>query len=504
MHRRVMIIGLDGMDKDLLSKFRDELPTINKIKNLSPNVEFKSVFPPDSETAWASIYTGLNPAKHGVVHFLDPLEKSLIYQTKDSDGEYIKGKTFWDIAGKHGKKVCVLLPHIGYPVWQVNGIMVGRSSVENDVQAYPDEISNEFDLYKLNTIKGFPGKGGLSHEEFVKRHEDLLEATIDFGLKMLRKEEWDLFFIYSSILDVVPHFFWKYFDEEDPTYPGDNPYRDVIKNFYKLHDEMVRKFYSQLDQDDVLILLSDHGHGRRPIKNVNINEILRQKNLLSSRKNNVSTTVIESLKRKALSIAGKYNLENFGAKLLKFVPNLRKMYTAPPIIDWENTIAYASDLSGIKSYSYGGVRINKQLIKDQATYEEIRSKIIETLLKIPDPGTNGRLVRWAIRREELYQGPYINVYPDIVFELKDDYGVGSRVNAPLIESSPSHGIVPGSHKGNNAVFFIISQRGIDIRMRNMSLMDVAPTVLGLLGLNNRYKFDGVNILGGNYEVRFYS
>ncbi|MBC7334350.1 MAG: alkaline phosphatase family protein [Actinobacteria bacterium] len=494
MSKRIVMIGVDGMDKVLISKFKKELPTISKIIKRSPTIDVHSVFPPDSDTAWASIYTGLNPARHGVVHFLDPLEKSLIYQTKDTPNKYIKGKTFWDIGGKYGKRFCIILPHLGYPVWQVNGIMIGRSSVNDDVQAYPDDIGNEFDLHRLNTIKGFPGKGGLSHEEFIKRHEELLNATIEFGLKMLRKEDWDLFFIYSSVLDVVPHFFWKYFDESDPAYPGDNPYKDVIRNFYKLHDEMIKKFYSQLDQDDILILLSDHGHGRRPIKNVNINELLKRKNLLFPKKRDVFAIIIEGLKRKTLSIASKYNLENIGSKLLKVIPRLRKIYTTPPTINWENTLAYASDLSGIKSYSYAGIRINKRLIEDEETYEKIRSEIIEALLQISDPATNNKLVKWAMRREELYQGPYIGKYPDIVFELLDDYGVGNRIDAPLIEDAINHGIVPGSHKGDNAVFFMISNEDINIRT-NLSLMDVAPTVLDLLGIDwRRFDFDGRSIL----------
>ena len=72
---RVIIIGIDGMDKELVAKFKENLPSISKIEDISPKIDLRSVFPPDSETAWASIYTGLNPARHGVLHFLDSLEK---------------------------------------------------------------------------------------------------------------------------------------------------------------------------------------------------------------------------------------------------------------------------------------------------------------------------------------------------------------------------------------------------------------------------------------------
>ena len=495
---RIIMLGIDGMDSELLDKFNEQLPTIEKIKEKSPKIDSKSVFPPDSETAWASIYTGLNPARHGVLHFLDPLEKSMIFQTKDSDSTHVRGKTFWDIAGKYGKKVCILLPHIGYPVWNVNGVMIGRSSVKDDVQVYPPDISNEFNLNDLNTIKGFPGRGGISYKEYVEKHEKLLQSTIDVSLKMLNKEKWDLFFMYSSILDVVPHFFWKYFDEDDPTYPGDNPYKNVIKDFYKSHDEMIKKISSELSEDDILIILSDHGHGRRPVKTVNINEMLRKKNLLKQKKNDASFSTMELLKREMLLIAGKYNLENFGSKLLQYIPKLRKTLASPTSIDVEGTIACASDLSGIKSYSYGGIRINRKLINDDDICEKIKNDIIDSLNNLREPTTNTKLVKWAKRREELYQGPYIDKYPEILLDLIDDYGIGTQINSPLMGNSPSHGIVPGSHKGDNAVFYIVANQEITVKKDTITLMDVAPTVLELLDIDcQRFDFDGKSILEKN-------
>ena len=62
MSAKVIIIGIDSMDSILLNKFIEELPNFKQLKHECPNLYLKSVFPPDSDTAWASIYTGLNPA----------------------------------------------------------------------------------------------------------------------------------------------------------------------------------------------------------------------------------------------------------------------------------------------------------------------------------------------------------------------------------------------------------------------------------------------------------
>ena len=79
-------------------------------------------------------------------------------------------------------------------------------------------------------------------------------------------------FVYSSSLDVVKHFVWKYCDENDPSYPGDNELKNTIKDFYIKYDHILGNYLKHLPHDASIIVLSDHGHGGRPLKLFNINE----------------------------------------------------------------------------------------------------------------------------------------------------------------------------------------------------------------------------------------
>jgi len=166
MSAKVIIIGIDSMDSILLNKFIEELPNFKQLKHECPNLYLKSVFPPDSDTAWASIYTGLNPAKHGVVNFVDPLQKSIHLQTKEGEADLIRGNTLWDILTKHGYKSCILLPHIAYPPWDINGIMISRSRIKDDVISIP-EMPNSYNLNELNALKGVPKKDKNSLSRFI-------------------------------------------------------------------------------------------------------------------------------------------------------------------------------------------------------------------------------------------------------------------------------------------------------------------------------------------------
>ena len=487
------MLGIDALDSILLSKFEKDLPNLRNLKEESPNIKSVSVYPPDSDTAWASIYTGLNPAKHGVVSFIDAFDKASGRLSGEIDNSNIRSNTFWDIAGKHGKKVCLILPHLGYPVWHVNGIMVGRSSIKEDVQTYPKSISDKYQLSCLNGITGFPGRRKF-FDRYIEAHKKLISSEAEFGLKMLKEYDWDLFFIYSSSLDMIQHNFWNYCDENDPTYPGDNPYKDVIRDFYKIYDEIVEKFVSSVDSETVIIVFSDHGHGMRPVNLLNINEVLRRKGLLVSKINKLNPTiyVIEKMKRKLLDFIGKHGLGNSAAKLLRVFPAGKKIYTSPLFIDKEKTLAYTTDLSGVKAYTYGGIKIEKENIM-KMDYEELRTLIIKEFSEFKDPNTGERIMKWICRREEVYAGKYISKYPDIVFDLKEGYGAGWAVHDSIMSQSHSHNLVPGSHKAYSPTF-VISHLDRDCVRKDITLMDVAPTVLDILGIEGEYRFDGKSIL----------
>jgi predicted AlkP superfamily phosphohydrolase/phosphomutase len=73
---KVLILGIDALDRELLDRFATQLPNFARLRKVAQTLDVISTFPPDSDTAWATIMTGLNPAQHGIVKFVDPLEKS--------------------------------------------------------------------------------------------------------------------------------------------------------------------------------------------------------------------------------------------------------------------------------------------------------------------------------------------------------------------------------------------------------------------------------------------
>ena len=282
--KKLLIIGIDGMDREYVKEHIQKLPNFKKIIEDSPQIMSSSVFPPDSDTAWASIYTGLNPAKHGVVDFVDPLERNKL-NVKES--EYIQqydviGKTFWDYLSKEKKRSCLIFPHLIFPVYDINGFMINPHPETEKLHFTPSNYLEENELGDVEVIKRIP-RNKLELKKYSENKKLVVESEFKFLNRMMKKENWDLTLFYSSVVDSIMHIFWNYCDPKDPTYPGKNQFENVILDFHILYDKLVGELLDKIDKDTTVMILSDHGHYRRPTNLFNVNEVLRQKGYLESK-----------------------------------------------------------------------------------------------------------------------------------------------------------------------------------------------------------------------------
>ena len=143
----------------LLEQFAADLPNFARLRASATSLKVRSTFPPDSDTAWATISTGLNPAEHGIVRFIDPLEKSYQILNVGSANEMLRGRTFWELAGNAGYRTHAIFPHLCYPIWPVPGTMVARGSSVVDVQANPPDVLAEYPVPQVLTgVRGLPDR----------------------------------------------------------------------------------------------------------------------------------------------------------------------------------------------------------------------------------------------------------------------------------------------------------------------------------------------------------
>ena len=143
--KKLIIVGLDGMEPTLIEKYMSEgkLPNFSKLRKKGVYAKLQTTTPAISPVAWSSFMTGSNPSKHNIFDFLsrDPksylpdLSSARIGKPKKilSLGKYniplskpqIKGLRksipFWKILGQKGIFSTILRVPITFPPEKFSG-----------------------------------------------------------------------------------------------------------------------------------------------------------------------------------------------------------------------------------------------------------------------------------------------------------------------------------------------------------------------------------------------
>jgi len=477
---KVVVLGMDGLDPKVAEQYLDDMPNFRQLATTAVFVRLKSTYPPDSVPAWATIYTGVQPDFHGILDSIDYLDSRQHQLHCDTGG--LAGNCFWDKAGKAGKRVCIINPFLAYPVWPVNGIMVnGPVFVTGEVQSCPPSILEEYDVPELGGIVDTPTRKTLM--PFAEKTKRLTLEHLKFAKDLYSREEWDLFFVNFLALDRIQHVFWRFMDEDDPTYPGPNPYSDVIREFYILHDKILGEFLKIARTDTIVMALSDHGHGRRCTKALFVNEFLRRQGLLKSSASAGIWNpkyILEKTKILTLRTLARFDLQDLAYSMGKLIPGAKALKKSTYVINKQESKAGVARFAGMNPY--GGIDMPRSAFDgDDKAYDAVVEQLLADLRSLKDPETGKQIVRWAKRREEMFTGPFAHIYPEIIFQLDFDYGVSRWLFGPLVDTNPTHKKISGGHMPEG-VFVCTSQVPEPLKS-TLRIDSVAASILNLLGVH---------------------
>ncbi len=68
--RRVVVLGFDGVDPDMLEEYLDRLPALEQLAREGTFLPCRTTNPPESPVAWATFATGRDPGDHGIFDFV--------------------------------------------------------------------------------------------------------------------------------------------------------------------------------------------------------------------------------------------------------------------------------------------------------------------------------------------------------------------------------------------------------------------------------------------------
>lgn len=512
--KKIMVIGLDGATFDLIKPWVEEgkLPTLKKLLEEGVHGNLKSTIPYATIPAWPSFATGCNPGKHSFYDFFKEKNDGYELTVEMLPSRAVKQPTVWEILSHHNKKVAVINVPSTYPPTKVNGYMItGMLTPPGAKYTYPFEFEAELKdkIGKYNVF--FSALSAKNADVLVKDLEETLEQRIKATQYLWKEKQPDFLMMVDNGTDRGEHELWRFLDPLNPLYSAKDieQYGNPLLRYYQRVDKSLQRIVDILDDDTILIIMSDHGQG--PLRKfINLNLFLIKEGFMTIRKEAKSKLKYFMFNhgfspRNLYNIVKKIGIERYATDRInpeKRLSLLNKFFFSTADIDWSKTKAFASGVTGAITINVEG-RQSQGIVKLGKEYEDLRDELMDKLFQLKDPETGDKLVSNVYKREEIYEGDYLEKAPDIVATASNVYeffGMYGFTFSKMIENTFANS---GDHTPNG-IFMAVGKgikKGVEIKGAN--IIDVAPTILYIMGMPIPTNMDGVvltNIFEQDSEV----
>jgi predicted AlkP superfamily phosphohydrolase/phosphomutase len=376
-----------------------------------------SSIPEVSSVAWSSIITGQNPARHGIYGFMDLRPES--YQMKFPNFNDVKAPPFWD---KWAQPSVIINVPSTYPVRSMNGAIIsGFVSIDFEKSVHPQQLID--DLLRMDyRLDVNSQKAHSSIDDFLVDLDQTLEARIEAYRYLWDAFEWQNFMLVFTATDRLMHFLYNAYEEED------NKYHAAFLDHFSKIDKAIGELVGKMNDDDILIMLSDHGFERLQ-KDVYIAHLLEENGFLSYKQDTDP------------------GLNNICAGTKAFVLDPARIY-----------------LNYKGKYPCGSV--------DYEETEELLGQLEQLFKGFQIEGK--AVIRDVYRKEQIYAGPYLDDAPDLILVANEGFNLKGSLKAPALFAEPP--IFTGKHTQDTAFFIAKGLPDPSIVPEDLSVYDIVGII----------------------------
>jgi predicted AlkP superfamily phosphohydrolase/phosphomutase len=315
----------------------------------------------------------------------------------------------------------------------------------------------------------------------------------------MQRDSWDFFMVVFFDTDRILHQMWHYLDRDHPwrSSDGANDKSEPVWRYFQRLDASIGQLIQQAGVDALVVIMSDHGMG--PAHNmIVLNNWLLDTGLLQL-KSHPLTRMKRYLFDRGFTLRNVHQLvDKLGlAKHAEY----KSLYSVDAILK----IAFLSfsdvDWSRSKAYSFGRhvgpIYLNVKgrepqgIVNPGREYEEVRGEIAALARELTDPRTGRKLVGRVLRKEEVYSGPYVDQAPDLTLlprhETDKFFGLADFGSNRMVQQIYRYS---GMHLDHGLLMMMGPQIERQARLDNVSIIDLAPTILYAMGVPIPQDMDG--------------
>ena len=473
---RVLLLGLDGVTYRILDPAfaAGHMPRLKALLDRGVSGNLTSTVPPYTPPGWTSIFTGVNPGKHGIFGFT-------LGNVQRREGlvrlDRVQAPALWNVMNAQNKRVGLFNIPMTYPPPPVDGFAVaGMLTPEGGGQTpegftHPEALADKL----IGAAGGYEIDIEVDYDEDWKSTEiiERLSRNLDKKRKALRwlldnDGDVPLLFAVLEAPDRLMHVHYKYIDPTCPHYdrPEAGPIRERAWAFFDEMDEVMGDLIDWAG-DGWIITMSDHGFGPKE-KVVNVNLALSEWGLLSV--------------AGAGAVARSQGVRKLARRVKKVIPKAtyqKAKSRAQQTIDWSKTKAFASP------NPQQGIYVNLKGrepngVVEESDYERVRDEVIERFEALRDPDDGRPVLDKMYKREEVMSGPLASGAPDLFPVCRDfTYELSEGLFSPAVITDYSD--LPRGFHHMDGIFGVAGPGVASLSGQRAHLYDIAPTALYLAG-----------------------
>ena len=504
MPARVLVVGLDASDKSLLERWAAEgdLPGFAALQARAGVYRLANpalTLPP---AFWPEIWSGRSSGRSG---FYFPMRQLHTGETtvRAVEAEEVDGTSFWSIAGAAGRRVAAVDFPWTVPVPGVNGLHVegwGAHDRPFGVRSEPPELLPELRArhgdYPLwpagdDEAKGQPpcyalGANDAEYDYLLGALLDGLERKRALFLDLLGREQWDLFACAFGEPQCAGHQFWHFLDA--PSAP--ERFRTAIRSVYRKIDEGLVALVEAAGDDATVLAIATVSMGPLIGGPQLIPEVLVRLGFGSG-----AGAAAQVRSRLPVGLR---------ARLRRVVPaGIRASVQAragslPSPLDSPATRAVAldGDTGSWIRLNLAGREPHGSVAPAEAPklLEELRRE----LLALEDPATGEPIVAHVTTAVEAFGPDRHPDVPDLLIAFRQDLGRLDACRSERVGLISHPHVAPGrrtaAHPPDPSWLWAAGPRFQPHSQHDGNILDIAPTVLSLLGVEAPEQLDGRSLV----------
>ncbi len=469
MPPRLIVLGWDSATFDVTDPMVEagRLPVLASLQERGFRAGLRSTWPPMTDCAWTSAFTGRNPGGHGI--FGSWYRAPGAYECRYFSSRDRKAPALWEMAD--GVRFVAWNVPMAFPPASIEGAMVsGYGAPPGAKFCEPAGLQEDLaERWPLDDLLDRAPHGTL--ERFLDELIRGLEAQSEALPWVANQTGADCLVAVWPQVDRAQHFFWRFRGT-------DHPFADAVERVYEAMDRATGAVIGAFPDADVLVV-SDHGAGTLK-GDVNVGAWLHRNGYATygrakrSRMVDMAWRLPPSVRRLGRRLAP-------GAARSAMATTLTGQLGA---FDWANTDAFLGFHSDVWINLAGREPAGRIAPEDAPAFlEELKAG----LLAIEDPETGEPVFAGAHLRDEIFSGSHAHMAPDLML---DTWGAGYRV-APAWAETDQVVIPPAALSGVDeawssdhrpvGIFVGAGPNVVHGSTDELSLYDVCPTALALLG-----------------------